>query len=1309
MADRAGLHASLPWSMRRSMVFRAAPVLIVALAAVLPRPAAAQLEPHMPTPLLSPAGGTDDIPPGQIRFRSFGAADGLRNLFIVSVVQDGDGLLWVATDDGVYRYDGQQFTHYSRKDGLPAMAVRVLGVAPDGAVCAGTRDGMACWDGSRFSTRGAEDLGQIWIRSLARGPDTLWAGTSVGLFVRRGAGRFAPAPGWPGAASHPVRAIWADAEGVVVGDDSVLQVSAGDGVWRQLGAEVGLGRERIDAVLRDRTGTLWIRSQRYLWTLPRGATHVTDLSDGLPPGSDRTGVACGMAIAPWGDVLVGSDRGIAYRHNNAWRIIDRSVGNEAIEARALFVDREGTIWVGSVGLFQWMGRGLLTRYSTANGLPANTVWSMARDREGALWIGTGECLARAVAQRWECMAATRGWSVRAFAFTPQGGVFLGGSQPDLLYVDPAGHPTALELAGDRVADRIITGVTLGPDGDLWLSSFTGLYRLPGAVPGRPERVVVPGIPVDTRYISIVSLGDQLWAAGDSGMAVLDHGQWRVLDRASGFRASTMRHVIRRRDGRRCVSFTDVDGVTCFRWDGARVSELKDITLADGLTSGRVYWLGEDRAQRLWIGTGDGVDVITADGPDHFDETDGLAGNDMAARAFFEDRDGSLWLGSSVGLSHLMAQHYRGPPPPPRIAVLQTLIGGQVVPAGVHARVPHDRTSVAVNFASGSFTAPRRMEFQSRLWPLEHEWNATPLREARYPTLLPGSYQLEMRARIGNGAWGPPAELPLTVLPAWWQTRWFLVIAIVMGLAVTGGGVTWRLRVIWRRRTRQLHRQSDARFRDLIEAMPDLVAVQSDERLTYLNQAAREMLGLEGFDQPWLGKSLLDRIHPDDQPLATQLFREAQGAGGAQHVVELRVSAGDGTWRNCELSGRRIELANGPVVVVSGRDVTERHRLRAKLLLSDRMVSLGTLAAGIAHEINNPLAYVTANLEVVAEALDEDPGGEPTREQRAELQAAIGDAREGAERVRNIVRGLRSFSRSEEEKRQPLALPEVLAAAIRLTSNELRHRAVLVKELLPTPLVLADEGRLAQVFINLLINAAHAIPEGKTDANRITVRTRTDDQGRAVIEIQDTGQGMAPEVQARAFDPFFTTKEVGEGTGLGLSICHGIISGLGGQIAIESARGRGSLVRVILPPAREATAHPAIAAAATTPAHRRHRVMIVDDEPRVAQALKRMLHVDHDLTLVTCGAEAIEHVTAGERFDAIITDVMMPNMTGIELFDRLESLAPDQAMRMIFLSGGVFTAQTRTRLEAAGNPQLQKPVSSQELRACVAKLVMRQAS
>src|SRR5262249_60996501 len=178
------------------MLQRAAKVVVATLVCTASSIAGAEVDaPTSAAPVATQA--SQALPRGQIRFRSFGAADGLRNLFIVSIVEDGSGFLWVATDDGAYRYDGQQFIHYTMQDGLPAMAVRVLGVAPDGAMCAGTREGLACWNGSRFTPAGAEGLPPVWIQSLASGPGTLWAGTSVGLFVRRGNGRFEPAPGWP--------------------------------------------------------------------------------------------------------------------------------------------------------------------------------------------------------------------------------------------------------------------------------------------------------------------------------------------------------------------------------------------------------------------------------------------------------------------------------------------------------------------------------------------------------------------------------------------------------------------------------------------------------------------------------------------------------------------------------------------------------------------------------------------------------------------------------------------------------------------------------------------------------------------------------------------------------------------------------------------------------------------------------------------------------------------------------------------------------------------------------------------------------
>jgi CheY-like chemotaxis protein len=306
--------------------------------------------------------------------------------------------------------------------------------------------------------------------------------------------------------------------------------------------------------------------------------------------------------------------------------------------------------------------------------------------------------------------------------------------------------------------------------------------------------------------------------------------------------------------------------------------------------------------------------------------------------------------------------------------------------------------------------------------------------------------------------------------------------------------------------------------------------------------------------------------------------------------------------------------------------------------------------------------------------------------------------------------LRSFSRAEEEQRVELDVSEVLRAAIRLTANEVRHRAQLVCELGTTPHVMADDGRLTQVFINLIVNAAHAIPDGNADGNRITVRTRTDELGRAMIEIEDTGCGMALDVQARVFDPFYTTKAIGGGTGLGLSICHGIVTGLGGQIEVDSVVGQGTRVRVALPPVIVA---PVVVVPATSgplpvlPA--RLRVLLVDDEPQVVEVLARLLGRDHEVVTAPCGRTALARVGEGGWFDAIVSDIMMPNMTGLELLDALVAVAPEQAKQMIFLSGGVFTPETRARLDRLGTVQLEKPISTKELRKVVMRVAGARAS
>ncbi|MGH2900053.1 MAG: ligand-binding sensor domain-containing protein, partial [Solirubrobacteraceae bacterium] len=421
-----------------------------------------------------------DIPPGQLRFRVFAGGEGLRNLVINSIAQDASGLLWLATDDGVYRFDGERFTHLSLDSGLASSAVHVVGVRPDGTVCAGSRGGLGCWDGERFSSETTQGLPGIPVATMVSFGGRLWVGTEGGGLYAQGPGeQLVPAQGWP-APRATIRALWADGIGLVVGDGASLQLSSGDGTWQAIG-DIGIGGDPISAVLRDRQGALWIRTPTHLWCLPPGAAHVIDVSDGLPTGYELVNVANGMAIGPRGEVMVGTDVGIAYRDSGRWRLIDHALGMPVAAVRTLFVDREATLWIGAVGgLFQLRGRGLIERYDVPSGLPGNIVWGFKRDREGRLWVGTNRCLVRAVAGAWQCVDGTLGRVFRGIVFPPQGGVFAGGSPSDLLYIDAAGRVTSLEF--DRNEDRTILSLAIGPEGDLWIGTSLGMYRLPHAVP-----------------------------------------------------------------------------------------------------------------------------------------------------------------------------------------------------------------------------------------------------------------------------------------------------------------------------------------------------------------------------------------------------------------------------------------------------------------------------------------------------------------------------------------------------------------------------------------------------------------------------------------------------------------------------------------------------------------------------------------------------------------------------------------------------------------------------------------------------------
>jgi PAS domain S-box-containing protein len=495
-------------------------------------------------------------------------------------------------------------------------------------------------------------------------------------------------------------------------------------------------------------------------------------------------------------------------------------------------------------------------------------------------------------------------------------------------------------------------------------------------------------------------------------------------------------------------------------------------------------------------------------------------------------------------------------------------------------------------------------------------------------------------------------------------------------------------------------QAERRFRLLVEHSADGISLVDENNVVeYVSPGGQRILGYDPADI--LGVSAEPRTHPDDVP---QWTPPAPGET-RHHVARLRHR--DGSWRWIEST--TTNLTHDPAVrayVSNYRDITERKlaeqerdAMLARVAMADRMVSVGTLAAGVAHEINNPLAYIVTNLDVLASELPNIHPAERSRLTDATLQAIVADTREGVARVTAIVRDLRALSRGDDDKRGPVDVAAVMTSSLKMANNEIRHRARVVQSYEDQlPCIEADASRLGQVFLNLLLNAAQAIVDGSADTNEVRV-TIAPAGGRVRVDVADTGCGIAANTLPRIFDPFFTTKPPGAGIGLGLSISHQIVTSMGGEITVASEHDRGSTFTVWLPVApATATVDAVEKPSKRAPAR---RVLLIDDEPAVGRSLELLLAPDTVVVAVTRAEDALSRLAGGERFDAILCDLMMPRTTGIEVYDQVLRIAPGYAAKIVFMTGGAFTQAARDFLAGLQRPHLRKPFTEAQLRNAIA--------
>jgi signal transduction histidine kinase/CheY-like chemotaxis protein len=435
----------------------------------------------------------------------------------------------------------------------------------------------------------------------------------------------------------------------------------------------------------------------------------------------------------------------------------------------------------------------------------------------------------------------------------------------------------------------------------------------------------------------------------------------------------------------------------------------------------------------------------------------------------------------------------------------------------------------------------------------------------------------------------------------------------------------------------------------------------------------------------------------------------------QHVHRLPVVSDDRALLGIVTAGdivrylaRAGPAASGPAAVAdqtadegsAARVVTERERLTE----ADRVVSLGFLAGSIAHQVNNALTPMRLSLGRLASF---ELSRRPLSAEQLHRIELLQDVREGVERIEQIICELKAFSHTDGPCRA-VDVSAVLEVAIGLAAHEIRHRARLVCEYAAVPPVRAKPAELRQVFLNLLVNAAQATPEGEAHVNEIRVTTRTDDHGRAVIEIKDTGTGIPSDVATRIFEPFFTTRSERTGLGLGLTLSRDIVSALDGEITIDSVVGKGTTVRVALPPCDADTVSSGLPNEAqpdpTAPCERR-RILIVDDDRPVAAAIALELGV-HDVVVAESGREALEILRHDKGFDVILCDLMMPEISGIDVYEALRLLDPALLDRVVLMTGGAFTARARQFLAEVHTPILEKPFHPGQLQAIVHTLEHR---
>jgi PAS domain S-box-containing protein len=489
-------------------------------------------------------------------------------------------------------------------------------------------------------------------------------------------------------------------------------------------------------------------------------------------------------------------------------------------------------------------------------------------------------------------------------------------------------------------------------------------------------------------------------------------------------------------------------------------------------------------------------------------------------------------------------------------------------------------------------------------------------------------------------------------------------------------------------------QTGDRIRVLFDHSPDLILhLDPDGRVREANRTVERLSGLTRSEI--LERSLTEVLI--GLPNTAEMSRRARESGAPVHFpATLTGSHG----RDTDLMVTAAPLSDSPgSLLLIGRDVTEQNQATAKLQHSEKLSSIGEIVAGVAHELNNPLSGVLGFSQLLAQ---KDTAGLFRRD----IERIV----ECAGRCQKIVQNLLSFARPSTPEKKPVGLNGILEKTLDLLEPSLKADSIeVVKELTrDLPYVMGDFHQVQQVLTNLINNAQQAM-SAERGGGKLVLRSRVRDDGRVALEVSDNGPGIPSDVLPRIFDPFFSTKKQGRGTGLGLSVSFGIVREHGGEIRVESRPGEGTCFTVIFPayvaeadPGQKERHHaPAVAGA--------KEILVVDDEEMIVELYLQLLQaLGHSIDTASTGVEALRKIEARD-YDLVITDIKMPKMSGIQLYEKVAEIKPEMKRRFIFITGDMNSLTSRQFSTVTDNPCLLKPVNIEKIEATIRQVLAKTTS